>query len=76
MFEIQSSDKDKPYVGIDCVRCRKSGLAFNEFDFPVFRPYDSIRRATPGELADFSFINVKSRKSPFNTLPAINGSCW
>ena len=35
VFEIHSSERDKPYVGIDCVRCRKNGLANAKYDFPI-----------------------------------------
>ena len=38
--------------------------------------YDSVRLANPGERADFSFLKIKSRKNAFNTLPAVQGSCW
>ena len=73
---MHSSDRSKPYIGLDAVRCRKSGLAFNDFDFPVFCPYDSITEAKAGELGDLSFVRIRSRKNAWNTLPGMHGAAW
>ncbi len=58
------------------MRCRNKGLANAEFDFLAFCVYDSIRPSVAGELSDFSFVEIKSRKSAFNTLLALHVRAW
>ena len=76
VYEVHSSDRSKPYIGLDAVRCRKSGLAYSEFDFPIFCPYDSITEAKAGELGDVNFVHIRSRKNAWNTLPGTAGRSW
>ena len=76
VYEVHSSDRSKPYIGLDAVRCRKSALAHSDFDFPVFCPYDSITAASAGELGDLSFVHLRSRKSAWNLLPGMHGTTW
>ena len=77
VFETSASEKQKPYIGIDCVRCRKNALANGEFDFPVFCPFDSIREAEEGVLCDMSYVSIPNTKrfSELTLLPYI-GPGW
>ncbi len=55
---------------LDVRRCRRSAMAFAGHDFAVFSPYDSVRRAVPGELCDFTFVALKpGRRSALSLLP-------
>ena len=58
VFEAHKSDPDKPYCGIDVVRCRMNGLANNAHDFPIFCPFDNVEAEREGHLADFSYVDL------------------
>ncbi len=61
---------------LDVRRCRRSALAHSAHDFPVFSPYDSIRRSVPGELCDFTFVALKpGRRNAVSLLPWV-GPMW
>ena len=64
VFEAQASDREKPYVGVDVVRCRRNGLANAPFPLPILCP-------APGKLPNLGFVEgcCDSRQAPLQRLP-------
>ncbi|CAE8607610.1 unnamed protein product, partial [Polarella glacialis] len=61
---------------LDVRRCRRSALCHSAHDFPVFSPFDSIKRAVAGELCDFTFVALRpGKRSALNLLPWV-GPMW
>ena len=76
VFEAHESDPEKPYSGIDVVRCRMSGLANNVHAFPIFCPFDNVEAAREGHLADFSYVDLRTCQLSELTRRPYNGPGW
>ena len=56
VFEAQGSHREKPYVGVDVVRCRRNGLANAPFPLPILCPADGVEHVEPGRLPDLGYV--------------------
>ena len=56
VFEAQGSRREKPYVGVDVVRCRRNGLANAPFPLPILCPADGVEPVEPGRLPDLGYV--------------------
>ncbi len=66
----KAHEQEKELYELDVRRCRRSAMVYSAHDFPVFSVYDSVRRAVPGTLCDFTFVALKQgRRSALNLLP-------
>lgn len=76
MFEANKSDPEKPFCGVDVVKCRKNTLANCRHPFPIFSPFDVVEAAREGCLADLSFIDTgKCQAAELTRIPYL-GPGW
>ena len=72
VFAPHEAKEAEELFELDVWRCRRNALAHSAHDFAVFCPYDSIVRAEPGKLCDFSFVKLPpSRKAKLSLLPYV-----
>jgi hypothetical protein len=61
--------KNGPVLNVDIIRSRFNGLVENQEDIPVYCPMDDIVTAIPGELADYTFVDLGNVRYPRMVLP-------
>ena len=71
------NEQAKTELELDVIRCRRGAMAHSPVDFSIFSPLDSIEKAQPGELADFSYVFIRNarQRSPLSLLP-YTGKGW
>ena len=77
VFEAQGSHREKPYVGVDVVRCRRNGLANAPFPLPILCPADGVEPVEPGRLPDLGYVEGcrDARQAALQLLPFV-GPGW
>ena len=77
VFEAQGSHREKPYVGVDVVRCRRNGLANAPFPLPILCPADGVEPVEPGRLPDLGYVEGcrDARQAALQLLPCV-GPGW
>ena len=77
VFEAQGSHREKPYVGVDVVRCRRNGLANAPFPLPILCPADGVEPVEPGRLPDLGYAEGcrDARQAALQLLPFV-GPGW
>ena len=77
VFEAQGSHREKPYVGVDVVRCRHNGLANAPFPLPILCPADGVEPVEPGRLPDLGYVEGcrDARQAALQLLPFV-GPGW
>ncbi len=69
-------EQERELFELDVRRCRRSAMAYAAHDFPVFSPYDSVRKVVPGELCDFTFVALRpGKRNALSLLPWV-GPMW
>ena len=63
-------------VNIDVRSCRLNALIeANVHPIPIFSPVDEFKEAVQGELADYTWVQLKDCRSPLGLLP-YDGPRW
>ena len=77
VFEAQGSHREKPYVGVDVVRCRRNGLANAPFPLPILCPADGVEPVELGRLPDLGYVEGchDARQAALQLLPFV-GPGW
>ena len=76
VFEAHAKEEKGELFEVDVRRCRRNALAKSAHPWPIFSPFDSIREAVPGQLADLSYVVLpRTKKSRLNQLPWL-GAAW
>ena len=76
VWEAHTGEEKGELFEIDVRRCRRHALAKSAHPWPIFSPFDSIREAVPGELADLSYVVLqRTKKSKLNRLSYL-GPAW
>ena len=76
VFKAHEWGEEGECLEVDVRRCRRNAIMYSAHPFSVFCPLDSIVPAVEGELADFSFVDLRSsKKSALSLLPFV-GRGW